>query len=299
MVATVKELGRWLIAGGSGQLGRAMQTELTNSSTEFLALNRSQLDVTDEEAVRRTIHKYRPSTVLNATGWTNVDSAEEFEDAATLLNGTAAGYLANACSQIGSKFIHISTDYVFSGNSTSPWGEDSELSPVSAYGRSKALGETLVREVYGNGSYIVRTAWLYSPWGRNFVKTMVRIALQERGPVSVVNDQLGQPTSALDLASRIHQMVDRNLDPGTYHGTNSGEATWFEFARHIFEKCGADFERVLPVDSNYAPRPAKRPTYSVLGHQHWIDQGIAPMRSWLEALDEMLPLIISAENLGE
>jgi len=299
MVATVKELEKWLVVGGSGQLGRAMQTELAKSGTEFLALDRSQLDVTDEEAVRSAIHEYRPSTVLNATGWTNVDDAENFEEAATLLNAAAPGYLAQACSQINSRFVHISTDYVFLGDVQSPWREDSPLSPVSAYGRSKAKGETLVRELYGDGSYIVRTGWLYSPWGRNFVKTMARIALKEIGPVSVVNDQRGQPTSALDLALQIRQMISRGSDPGTYHGTNNGEATWFEFARHIFKKCGADSERVVPVDSDHAPRPAKRPAYSVLSHQNWIDQGMDPMRDWREALGEMLPLIISAENLGE
>ena len=299
MVATVKEVAKWLIVGGDGQLGRAMQAELLKSDTEFLALNHSQLDITDENAVTNSILQHHPNVVLNAAGWTNVDGAEDSEEIARLINAISPGYLAEACSQIKSKFLHISTDYVFSGNAKIPWTEGSPLSPISAYGRTKAEGEGVVRNVYPTGSYIVRTSWLYSPWGKNFVKTMIHLALEEIGPVKVVSDQYGQPTSALDLASRLNHMVGRGIAPGVYHGTNSGKASWFEFAQYIFKKCGADPERVLSVDSNHEPRSAKRPFYSVLGHQRWIDVGLEPMQDWHDAIDEMFPLLINAGNLGE
>ena len=145
----------------------------------------------------------------------------------------------------------------------------------------------------------MRTAWLYGQWGKNFVRTMVRLALQETKTVDVVNDQIGQPTSAADLSVQIHKMIDRDIPAGIYHGTNSGEATWFEFAQNIFELSGADPSRVRPVDSTYYPRSAKRPAYSVLGHQRWYKEGLEPMRNWKEALEDVLPAIISGMNLKE
>lgn len=298
-MATFKEQMKWLVVGGNGQLGRAMQAELSKSGIEVLSLDRSQLDITNKNEIMHIFKEELPDVVLNAAAWTNVDDAEGAEEDARLVNAYGPGLLAKACSLIDAKFVHISTDYVFSGVSKKPWAEGEVLAPVSAYGRMKAEGEQLVQEFYGRGSFIVRTAWLYSPWGGNFVKTMVRLALRETRLVDVVNDQIGQPTSALDLAAQIHQMIDRDVAPGIYHGTNSGQATWFEFARYIFELSGADRNRVQPVDSAHYPRSAKRPSYSVLGHQHWLDEGMVPMRDWRDALKDVLPAIINAVNLGE
>ena len=207
--------------------------------------------------------------------------------------------VAQECSLVGSRLIHISTDFVFSGASEVPWDEESKTEPISAYGRTKAEGERQVREFLPDNSLIVRTAWLYSPWGKNFVKTMLQLALHETRIVEVVADQIGQPTSALDLATQIHAMIDHNVAPGIYHGTNSGLASWFEFAQYIFELSGADPARVVPVGFSQHPQRARRPAFSVLGHQHWLDQGLAPMRSWREAVSDVLPEIISAQNLRE
>ena len=298
-MATFKEQMKWLIVGGSGQLGRAMQTELSNSGINVLSFDRSQLDVTNNEKIIRIFKDELPDVVLNAAGWTNVDAAESAEEDARLVNAYGPGLLAKACSLIDAKFVHISTDYVFSGISKRPWAEESMPAPVSAYGRTKAEGEKLVQESSLHDFFIIRTSWLYSPWGKNFVKTMVRLALQEAGSVEVVCDQIGQPTSALDLAAQIHRMIDHDVAPGIYHGTNSGKASWFEFAQHIFELLGTDLDRIFPVDSAHYPRPAKRPMYSVLGHQRWIDEGLTPMRDWREALENVLPTIIQAMSLGE
>ena len=290
---------KWLIVGGNGQLGRAMQAELSKSGIEFLALDRSLLDITKESDIARILKEELPDIVLNAAAWTNVDDAECAEEEARLINAYGPSLLAKACASIDAKFVHISTDYVFSGVSNEPWDEGAALAPVSAYGRTKAEAEQLVQASYGNSSFILRTAWLYSPWGHNFVKTMVRIALQEASMVDVVYDQIGQPTSALDLAGQIRQMIGRNVASGIYHATNAGQATWFEFAQYIFKLAGADPDRVRPVNSVHSPRLAKRPSYSVFGHQHWIKEGLAPMRNWQEALQEVLPTIIFNISLEE
>lgn len=298
-MAPVKESMKWLIVGGDGQLGLAMKAELAEFGKEFVSLSRSQLDITNGEEISDVFKRIRPDVVLNAAAWTRVDDAENAEMEAELVNSYGPGLLAKACASAGTKFVHISTDYVFSGVSKAPWSEAETLSPLSAYGRTKAGGERLVQEYYKEGSFIVRTAWLYSPWSQNFAKTMVRLALQETKRVDVVNDQIGQPTSASDLAAQIHKMIDRDVAPGIYHGTNSGQASWFEFAKYIFELSGADPDRVQPVDSSHYPRPARRPSFSVLGYQNWINEGIAPMRSWQEALQEVLPTIINNVSLGE
>ena len=290
---------KWLIAGGDGQLGRAMQAQLSESGIEFLALGRKQLDITDESAIIRVFKETRPDVVLNAAAWTKVDEAESAEQEALQINAYGPSFLANACAISNARFVHISTDYVFSGNTTAPWLEESKLDPISAYGRTKAKGEELVQETYASGSYIVRTAWLYSPWGQNFVKTMARIALTEIRMVEVVSDQLGQPTSAMDLAGQIHRMVEMEVTPGIYHGTNGGQGSWFDFAREIFFLLNADVDRVTSIDSSKFVRPAKRPSYSVLGHNRWIMVGMQSMRDWREALKVAMPSVISTLNMEE
>ena len=297
MVAPVKEV-KWMILGGDGQLGRAMALELSRRRTDFISLNRMQLDVTKQSDIQAWLSKELPDVVLNAAGWTNVDLAET-EEEAQQVNALGPKLLATTCAEMGTRLIQISTDYVFSGDSSTPWGEDAETSPVSVYGRTKAAGEEFVLDIYPEGSFIVRTAWLYSAWGKNFVKTMLKIALGEIRNVEVVSDQVGQPTSANDLVIQIHKMINHHARPGIYHGTNSGQASWFDLAQRIFSFVGADPNRVIPVDSATFPRPAKRPAYSVLGHDHWLEEGLDPMRSWQYALDDALPSIFQAVSHGE
>jgi dTDP-4-dehydrorhamnose reductase len=298
MVALIKEL-KWAILGGEGQLGRAMSAELGKSSTEFISLSHIQLDITNQDAIESFFTRESPDVVLNAAAWTNVDLAESQEEEAFLINAHGPKLLAEACAKFDTRFVHISTDYVFSGISNSPWSETSELAPVSAYGRTKAAGERAVLEIYPSGSYVVRTAWLYSPWGKNFVKTLLKLALDGTGSIEVVNDQVGQPTSARDLAQQIQQMIVQNVSPGIYHGTNSGQTSWFELAQEIFELAQVDCERVVAVNSSQFPRPAKRPAYSVLGHNHWVRVGLNPMQPWQGALLDVFPTILQALNQGE
>jgi dTDP-4-dehydrorhamnose reductase len=195
--------------------------------------------------------------------------------------------------------IHVSTDYVFSGESQAPWQTGDQISPQSAYGRTKAQGESRVLAIYPESSFVVRTAWLYSPWGKNFAKTMTRLAIKGEGEVRVVNDQVGQPTSASDLAKQLIELGASNSPAGIYHGTNSGQANWFEFAQEIFKLSDADFGRVIPVPSSEHPRPAKRPSYSVLSHDAWTNTSVKPMRDWRIALADAMPAIIFAVKAEE
>ena len=290
MVATIKEL-KWLILGGDGQLGRAFKEVLTERGVTFLPLNRHQLDICDQEKIVSLFKSESPDVVLNTAAWTNVDEAERNKEEVFRINAFSPQFLASVSASIGAKFIHMSTDYVFSGDSKTPWNETAPTSPISVYGESKARGEKLVLHEYPENSYIVRTAWLYSPWGRNFVKTMAHKALSGEKEVKVVANQFGQPTSALDLAVHILEMINKQVIPGIYHGTNSGNASWYELARMIYSYAGRDSNCVVPINSSDLQNAARRPNYSVLGSDNWRREGMHPMRNWEEALERTLPCI--------
>lgn len=292
--ATQEELEMtWLITGASGQLGLAMQSELKARNIDYLALNSQDLDITNLEMVNKSLTENAPSVVVNCAAWTDVDEAETNQDRAFAVNALGAKNLALASKQIGATLVHISTDYVFSGENDAPWQEDAERNPTSVYGSSKRDGEIFVEDFYPEGSYIIRTAWLYSPNGRNFAKTMAKLALSNVKEVRVVNDQFGQPTSAGDLSKQIVDLVMAKKSFGVYHGTNSGSATWFDFAREIFELVGKEKSRIVPVSTSEFPRPAKRPSYSVLGHENWRKSGIEVMPEWKSTLAHEMPAILS------
>jgi dTDP-4-dehydrorhamnose reductase len=189
----------------------------------------------------------------------------------------------------------LSTDYVFDGSATHPYPENSRRHPLGAYARTKAAGEELVLEAYPAGTIILRSAWLYGQHGPNFVSTMLRLA-GERDTLTVVDDQRGQPTWTRDLAQKVVEIIDADITSGIFHGTSSGETTWFDFARAIFAGAGLDPERVQPTDSASFVRPALRPAYSVLGHDAWALSGLSPLRHWQDALAEALPLIARSET---
>ena len=275
---------KWLILGGDGQLGKAMSVELAKKNIEFKSLSKFQLDITKTQDVVNCFGIERPNIVLNAAAWTNVDLAETYPSQAKLVNTTAPGVLAKECSKIGAKLFHISTDYVFSGDRQTPWFEDDQVCPNSVYGKTKADGEKIVLEEYSRGVYVIRTAWLYSKWGDNFVKKMLRAALLGSENISVVNDQFGQPTWALDLAAQINEMAIRNIPSGIYHGTNAGQATWFDLAKESFELVGADTNRITPVNSEAYIHLAKRPRYTVLSHNKWVDVNMVPLQEWHQSL---------------
>jgi len=277
---------RILITGASGMLGRDVQDVI--GAWPFTALSRSQLDILDLDAVGRAISGH--DVVINCAAYTAVDDAETNEAEAFAVNAEGAHNLALAAREAGAVLIHVSTDYVFNGQANAPYGEDDERDPLGAYGRTKAAGEELILEAHPAGSVIVRTAWLFGQHGPNFVATMLRLA-SERETLTVVDDQRGQPTWTRDLAHKLVEIVDADITSGIFHGTSSGETTWFGFAREIFAATGLDPERVQPTDSASFVRPAPRPAYSVLGHSAWGRAGLSPIRSWHAALAEALPHI--------
>jgi dTDP-4-dehydrorhamnose reductase len=284
----------WLITGGSGQLGIAVSLELGKRGILFDAWGSGDLNITQGPTVRDVIAKLSPTVIVNCAAWTDVDGAENHEIDAFRVNSDGPENLALAANLSHSKLIHVSTDYVFSGGSQSPWQVADEINPQSAYGRTKAQGETRVLASNPEGSFVVRTAWLYSSWGKNFAKTMTKLAINGEDEVKVVNDQVGQPTSASDLAKQLVELGLSNSPAGIYHGTNSGQATWFQFAQEIFKLAGADAGRICPISSSGYPGPAKRPSYSVLSHDAWANTSVNPLRDWRIALADAMPAIISA-----
>ena len=290
---------KWLITGATGQLGLALQEELTKLGKEFVAANSSELDITKPLIVNQVVDLINPGVIINAAAWTDVDSAESNKSAAYSVNSLGPQNLAKAADKVGARLVHISTDYVFSGEGTVPWAENAPHNPQSVYGLTKSDGERFVLTDLPSKAYVVRTAWLYSSKGKNFVKTMTNFALNNAGEVRVVNDQIGQPTFSADLAKQIIALVLSKAQTGIYHGTNSGQATWFEFAQEIFSLAGADISRVISVSTSEFPRPAKRPAYSVLGHDAWVGTSIPAMRNWKIALEEAMPEVISEVKAGE
>jgi dTDP-4-dehydrorhamnose reductase len=269
---------RYLVTGAGGMLGTDLVAAL--GGRELTALGRGELDITDPDAVRAAVSGH--DVVLNAAAFTRVDDAEAHEELAYAVNAIGAGQLAAAAAEAGAAFVQYSTDYVFDGTATTPYAEDAPLGPVTAYGRTKAEGERLALR-NNPRTYVLRIAWLYGQHGSNFPATMLRLAGSNE-TVSVVTDQVGQPTWTADVAAKTIELLDAAADPGIYHLTNSGEASWFEFARAIFADSGLEPQRVLPTDSSTFVRPAPRPTYSVLGHDRLAFAGISPMRPWRDAL---------------
>jgi dTDP-4-dehydrorhamnose reductase len=274
---------RYLITGASGMLGTDLQAAL--AGRDVVALGRADLDITDAAAVAAAVSGI--DVVFNCAAYTAVDAAESDEDAAYAVNAVGPATLAEATAAIGAKLVQISTDYVFQGDAESPYPEDEPRDPLNAYGRTKAGGEEAVLRLNPAGGYVVRTAWLYGAHGPNFPATMLRLGREpERESVSVVNDQVGQPTWTADLAARLVALVDADAPAGVYHGTNSGQASWFDFAQATFQEAGLDPDKVKPTDSSQFVRPAPRPAYSVLGHDAWSRAGLEPMRSWRAALHD-------------
>jgi dTDP-4-dehydrorhamnose reductase len=287
----------WLVTGANGQLGRALTRELDLRGIVYAAFGSDTLDITNAESVNQIFEKIKPDVVINAAAWTDVDGAESNRDAAFEVNGVGVANLARASTHAAAVLVHVSTDYVFSGQADQPWPEDAPINPQSVYGHSKAAGELAVGSIYPERSYIVRTAWLYSEFGKNFAKTMCKLAISSDKEVKVVNDQVGQPTNANELASQLIDLVGSGSAFGIYHGTNSGQTSWFEFAQEIFKLSDADVHRVTAVSSSQFPRPAKRPNFSVLSHASWAKSGIAPLADWKTALEKSMPAILNSVKM--
>lgn len=251
-----------LIVGARGQLGRGLQATAPADAV-LTCVGSDELDISRAEAVHALVTREKPDLLLNAAAYTAVDRAEQEEDRALAINGTAVGTLAEAARAVGARFVHVSTDFVFDGLSGVPYAPDAPTSPLSAYGRTKLVGEKLA----GPDALIVRTAWVYAPSGGNFVRTMLRL-MAERPEVRVVADQIGTPTYAPGLAQALWTMAGEGVT-GLHHYTDSGAASWYDFAVAIQEEALAagllhHQARTVPIPTSDYPTPAKRPHFSVL-----------------------------------
>jgi dTDP-4-dehydrorhamnose reductase len=282
----------WGVIGNTGMLGSDLQQQLLSAGHKAIGFNRSNIDLSKSPSeLSRQISSQGPFDVLvNALAYTVVDKAESEPDQAMLVNGEYAGKLALVAKELGARFVHISTDYVFDGSSDTPYRPEEKTNAQSAYGRSKLAGEVAVQES-GADYQIFRTAWLYGANGPCFPKT-VQEALGNAGSMKVVADQLGQPTWTVDLARLIiaHSKLDESARPRIVHGTASGQASWFDFAGEIAKSLGHDPEKVvIPTTTADFPTPAKRPAYSVLDNQNETGLVIGDWRErWQQAAADVL-----------
>jgi dTDP-4-dehydrorhamnose reductase len=279
-----------LVTGRDGQLARALAETGPLGGHSMVCLGRGDLDIRDPRSVSRAVEGVRPDLVVNAAAYTAVDTAETDEAEAFAVNGQGAGHVAAEAARAGIALIHISTDYVFDGRAAAPYPTDATPAPLNAYGRSKLEGER--RVAAANPRHVIlRTAWVYSPWGRNFLTTMLRRAAQG-GEVRVVDDQTGSPTSALDLARAILVIAESNAQhPGIFHFTNGGQTTWHGLAAAIFEELarrGRPAPQLSAIPSAAFPAPARRPTWSVLDLSALTRGYGIRARPWREALTEVM-----------
>jgi dTDP-4-dehydrorhamnose reductase len=277
-----------LLTGASGQLGKALMAQIGSGDLpagthHLLPVDLPEWDITNQAQVFSTVLEWQPDVVINCAGYTDVDRAEANEKEAFRVNALGARDLSAVAFRVGAKMLQISTDYVFDGKAATPRREYHPVNPVNAYGRSKAWGERLVRET-NPCHFILRTAWLFGE-GQNFVRKIIALS-REKEEISVVADQFGTPTSAVDLARCILRLLQTE-SYGTYHATNEGECSWFSFARGILALTGIEC-RVKPVTSRELARPAPRPHYTVLENYMLELSGLFRFRHWEEALAEYL-----------
>ena len=273
-----------LITGVHGQLGRALEKQARQRGLTVAGHDLDTLDIRDPDAVAKLVGALEPTTLINCAAFTAVDACETDEAAATAINGTAVGHLAAACNAAGARLVHLSTDYVFSGDGDRPYTESDPVAPASAYGRSKLEGERLARTA--DRHLIVRTAWLYGRGGANFVEAIRRQVDGGASSLRVVADQVGSPTFCDDLAEALLELVDADAG-GVVHAANSGSTSWHGFAVEIVRRLGAEVAVHAVTTADY-PRPAKRPAYSVLDTSRLAAVIGHPLPPWQDALARYL-----------
>jgi dTDP-4-dehydrorhamnose reductase len=273
-----------VVTGAHGQLGRDMVDCLASQGYEVKGYGRTELDITRFDQTKELLTAFSPDVIVHAAAYTKVDLAETEPDDAYAVNGYGSRNLAVIAESLGAKLVYVSTDYVFNGQGTQPYDEFQPTMPINVYGKSKLAGEQFV-ERFHSRYFIVRTSWVYGKHGNNFVKTMLKLA-EERDSLSVVSDQVGCPTYTKDLAECIAELI-KTEQYGTYHVSNSGSCSWYEFAQAIFELSGRSVE-VKPVSTDEFPRPASRPSYSVFLHKALELGGFSPMRPWKDALADFI-----------
>ena len=278
-----------LILGSNGQLGRSLTSSQWDTDVEILSLTRNELDVTNFEKVNNFLSESKPEVVINATAWINVPAAESDSDGAYWLNSDAVGNLASLCQLIGALLVHVSTDYVFDGKKQAPYTESDATSPLNVYGKSKLAGEKAIQNSGLKDFYIVRTSWLYSRYGKNFVKTIANKALNGEAS-SITNDQFGVPTYAGDLAKGIQSLISSKPESGVYHFSNTGKTNWFEFGSAIYELLGKDLDLVTARATESGE--LQRPSYSVFDLSKWERSKLSPLVDWKARLENELPQIV-------
>lgn len=276
-----------IVSGKNGQLGSELKdVSASFPHFEFYFFDRAELDIANNNAITAVFERYKPAYFINTAAYTAVDKAETEQEQAYLINAEATGNIANACKAQGSKLIHISTDYVFNGNGSEPYKETDATDPVNYYGYTKWMGEQLALQNNAQ-TIVIRTSWVYSVYGNNFVKTMLRL-MKERSDLNVVNDQFGTPTYAKDLSEAIMQIIDQhNFHPGIYHFSNEGAISWYQFATAIKEIKQLNCN-VHPIPSSQYPTPAKRPAYSVLSKEKIQSAFGIQLKPWQQSLAECL-----------
>lgn len=285
-----------LVTGGNGQLGKELQ-ELSPaySQFEFFFLTREDMPIDQFELVRNFFNTLKPAYCVNCAAYTAVDKAESEKDLAFQINGEAVGVLAAVCKEHNTRFIHISTDYVFNGEGTYPYTENFPAGPINVYGASKLQGENEALQLNPD-SIIIRTSWVYSSFGKNFVKTMMRL-MNGKDEVKVINDQIGSPTYAADLAELILKIIANcqsqfsSWKPGLYNFTNEGILSWYDFALAIKEITGSPCD-VKPIPTSEYPTPAKRPAYSVLDKTKIQENFGIQLSDWKKSLRRCIEKII-------
>ncbi len=292
-----------LLFGAKGQLGRELLAAAARSKIAIAGLSSDEADITDRLAVDNAIARFEPDLIVNAAAYTNVDKAESEPELAWRVNATGPGIIAEQADRAGIPLIHISTDYVFDGSKNSAYSEDDAIAPVSVYGKSKAAGEAAVRAATSR-HVILRTAWLYSPYGRNFAKTIMRLAA-ERPELQIVADQFGSPTAAADLARAIIGIVPRLREPnapcGTFHLAGEGVTSWFGFAERIVEERAKHVGRrpkVVPITTADYPTAARRPQSSALDCTRFFDTFGIRLRPWQESVGPTVEAILATEAVA-
>ena len=282
-----------LVLGCKGQLGRCLNDQLINTELEVIYTSREQIDIADFEVTKSKILEFSPDIIINAAAYTAVDKAEENHETADLINHLAVKNISNICKQLGCWLIHVSTDYVFDGNSNVPYKEDDETNPQGAYGETKLKGELAI-QASGCMHIIIRTAWVFSEYGNNFLKTMIRLGT-ECDELSIVGDQIGCPTYAQDIAKSIVEtasQLNSRKDNGIYHYCGDQPCSWYEFANAIFDQAMANNLKipniVNSVETSAYPTAAKRPAYSVLDcSKIENDFGVVASR-WIEGVGQVV-----------
>lgn len=278
---------RILVTGVKGQLGHDVVNELAKRGHTPIGVDVEEMDITDASAVEKEMKKEPLDAVIHCAAYTAVDAAEDNREICMRVNAEGTRNIARVCRDLDLKMVYISTDYVFDGEGERPWEPDDPRDPLNVYGESKYQGELAVEE-YLEKYFTVRIAWVFGVNGKNFIKTMLRLAESQK-EINVVNDQIGSPTYTYDLAVLLADMVETEKY-GRYHATNEGLCTWYEFAKEIFRQAGVDI-RVNPVSSDEFPAKAKRPHNSRMDKRKLAQNGFRPLPSWQDALKRYLEII--------